>query len=68
VRLFAPGFQMGEHQEIIDALRTGDGARARAAAVNHILMTQDRVRKRETTGFSLTAVDGARALPQASDT
>lgn len=68
VRLFAPGFHMGEHQEIIDALRTGDGARARAAAVNHILMTQDRVRKREATGFSLTAVDRAAALPRASDT
>jgi GntR family transcriptional regulator, rspAB operon transcriptional repressor len=46
-RLFAPGFQMGEHQEIIDALRTGDGTRARAAAMNHVLMTQDRARKRE---------------------
>ncbi len=68
VRLFVPGFQMGEHREIIDALRSGDGARARAAAVNHILMTQDRVRKREATGFSLTAVDSARALPRASDT
>lgn len=68
VRLFAPGFHMGEHREIIDALRTGDGARARAAAVNHILMTQDRVRKREATGFSLTAVDGAGAMPRATDT
>ena len=66
VRLFAPGFHMGEHREIIDGLRTGDGARARAAAVNHILMTQDRVRKREATGFSLTAVAGAG--PRATDT
>jgi GntR family transcriptional regulator, rspAB operon transcriptional repressor len=65
VRLFAPGFHMGEHREIIDALRTGDGKRARGAAVNHILMTQDRARKRETTGFSFTAADGAGALPRA---
>jgi GntR family transcriptional regulator, rspAB operon transcriptional repressor len=53
-RLFTPGFHVGEHDQIIEALRSGDGARARAAAVNHILMTQDRARKREATGFSLT--------------
>jgi GntR family transcriptional regulator, rspAB operon transcriptional repressor len=58
LRLFAPGFHMGDHREIIDALKTGDGARARAAAVNHILMTQDRARKHEATGFSFIA-DGA---------
>jgi len=34
--------------------------------VNHILTTQDRVRKREATGFSLTAVAGAG--PRATDT
>lgn len=51
VRLFAPGFHMGEHREIIDALRAGDGARARLAAVNHILMTQERALKQETRGF-----------------
>jgi hypothetical protein len=28
--------------------------------VNHILMTQDRVRKREASGFMLTAPPGAR--------
>lgn len=67
VRLFAPGFHMGEHREIIDALRTGDGVRARAAAVNHILMTQDRARKREATGFSFTASDGTGAAPSATD-
>ncbi len=53
-RLFAPGFHMGDHRDIIEALRSGDGARARAAAVNHILMTQDRARKREATGFAFT--------------
>lgn len=53
-RLFAPGFDMGEHREIIDALRTGNPALARAAAVNHILMTQERALKRETTGFAIT--------------
>ena len=51
VRLFAPGFHMGEHREIIDALRAGDGERARLAAMNHILMTQERALKQETTGF-----------------
>ena len=61
VRLFAPGFHMGEHQQIIEALRSGDGARARATAVNHILMTQDRVRKREATGFRLTTADATRS-------
>ena len=65
-RLFAPGFHTGEHEEIIAALRSGDGSRARAAAVNHILMTQDRVRKRETTGFMLTAPSGALAAPRES--
>jgi len=64
-RLFAPGFHMGDHREIVDALRTGDGARARAAAMNHILMTQDRARKREATGFPFTAADGAGASPRA---
>ena len=58
VRLFAPGFHMGDHREIVDALKTGDGARARAAAVNHVLVTQDRARKQEATGFSSIA-DGA---------
>jgi DNA-binding GntR family transcriptional regulator len=42
---------MGEHREIIDALRAGDGERARLAAMNHILMTQERALKQETTGF-----------------
>lgn len=59
VRLFAPGFHMGDHREIIDALRSGDPAKARAAAVNHVLMTQDRARKREITGFALPAVEDA---------
>jgi DNA-binding GntR family transcriptional regulator len=58
LRLFAPGFHMGDHREIVDALRSGDGARARAAAVNHVLMTQERARKQEATGFSFIA-DGA---------
>jgi len=47
-RLFVPGFLKAEHGEIIDALRRGDGPAARAAAIHHILMTQDRVLKRET--------------------
>jgi DNA-binding GntR family transcriptional regulator len=38
---------MGEHREIIDALRAGDAERARLAAVNHILMTQERALKQE---------------------
>jgi GntR family transcriptional regulator, rspAB operon transcriptional repressor len=50
-RLFVPGFLKAEHGEIIDALQNGDGPAARAAAVHHILMTQDRVLKRETTDF-----------------
>jgi DNA-binding GntR family transcriptional regulator len=58
VRLFVPGFHMGDHREIVDALRAGDGARARAAAVDHVLMTQDEARKQEATGFSFIA-DGA---------
>jgi DNA-binding GntR family transcriptional regulator len=46
-RLFVPGFLKAEHGEIIDALRRGDAAGARGAAIHHILMTQDRVLKRE---------------------
>ena len=48
-RLFVPGFLKAEHGEIIEALRRGDAAKARAAAVHHILMTQDRVLKREAS-------------------
>jgi DNA-binding GntR family transcriptional regulator len=50
-RLFVPGFLKAEHGDIIEALEQGDAPRARAAAVHHILMTQDRVLKRETTDF-----------------
>ncbi len=46
-RLFVPGFLKAEHGEIVDALRKGDAPGARAAAIHHILMTQDRVLKRE---------------------
>lgn len=50
-RLIAMGYETGEHAELIAALRSGDGHRARAALVNHILVTQERVLKRETGGF-----------------
>lgn len=66
VRLFAPGFHMGDHREIIDALRSGDPVKARAAAVNHVLMTQDRARKREITGFTRPAPDDPPPPPTAA--
>jgi len=50
-RLIAMGYETGEHAELIAALRSGDGHRARAALVNHILVTRERVLKRETGGF-----------------
>jgi DNA-binding GntR family transcriptional regulator len=50
-RLFVPGFLRAEHGDIIAALRARDAARARGAAMHHILMTEERVLKRETTGF-----------------
>jgi DNA-binding GntR family transcriptional regulator len=46
-RLIAIGYETGHHAEIVAALRSGDARRARAAAVEHILLTQERVLKRE---------------------
>ncbi len=45
VRLFVPGFQTGEHGAIVEALKRGDGPGARAAAMNPILILQERVLK-----------------------
>jgi len=50
-RLIALGYETGQHAEIMEALRSGDGPRARGAVRDHILLTQDRVLKRETAGF-----------------
>jgi DNA-binding GntR family transcriptional regulator len=47
MRPIAIGYPADEHGEIVAAFRTGDPARARAAVVEHILMTQERVLKRE---------------------
>lgn len=50
-RLIAIGYETGHHAGIVAALRSGDGQRARAAVVDHVLLTQERVLKRETVGF-----------------
>jgi len=47
MRLIAIGYVANEHDEILAALRAGDPVRARAAMVNHVLMTQERVLKGE---------------------
>jgi DNA-binding GntR family transcriptional regulator len=47
MRLIAIGYVANEHEEIVAALRAGDPTRARAAMVNHVLMTQERVLKGE---------------------
>jgi DNA-binding GntR family transcriptional regulator len=49
-RLVAMGHELGEHRQIVDALRTGDGRRARAAVVEHIALTKERVLKRQFGG------------------
>jgi DNA-binding GntR family transcriptional regulator len=46
-RLIAIGYETGQHADIVAALRAGDGTRARTAVVDHILLTQERVLKRE---------------------
>jgi DNA-binding GntR family transcriptional regulator len=46
-RLIAIGYETGHHAEIVAALRSGDARRARAAVVDHILLTQERVLKHE---------------------
>jgi DNA-binding GntR family transcriptional regulator len=51
-RLIAIGYETGHHHaEIVAALRSRDGQRARASVMDHILLTQDRVLKRETAGL-----------------
>ena len=47
MRPIATGYPADQHGAIVAAFRTGDPARARAAVVDHILMTQERVLKRE---------------------
>jgi DNA-binding GntR family transcriptional regulator len=49
-RLIALGYETGHHAEIVAALRSGDGPRARMTVIDHILLTQDRVLKREASG------------------
>jgi DNA-binding GntR family transcriptional regulator len=49
-RLVAMGHQIGEHRQITAALRTGDAQRARAAIIDHIAMTKERVLKRQLGG------------------
>ncbi len=50
-RLIALGYETGEHGEVVAALRSGNGHRARAAVVHHVLVTRERVLKRETGGL-----------------
>jgi len=47
MRMIAIGYESGEPAGIVEALQGGNGERARAAMVNHILMIQERVLKRE---------------------
>jgi len=46
-RLIAIGYEVGQHVEIVAALRTGDGEQARAIMVNHVRTTLESVLKRE---------------------
>jgi DNA-binding GntR family transcriptional regulator len=46
-RLVAIAYETGEHRQVVEALRGGDEKRAAAAMANHVLMTRDRVFKRE---------------------
>jgi DNA-binding GntR family transcriptional regulator len=50
-RLIAIGYETGQHAEVVAALRSGDGPRARATLTDHIRQTQDRVLKRETASL-----------------
>jgi DNA-binding GntR family transcriptional regulator len=59
-RLIAIGYEPGSHDVILEALRSGNGERARRAVVDHVLMTQERVLKGETRGF-LRAADPSAA-------
>lgn len=47
MRLIALGYEIGQHVEIVAALRTGDGEQARLAMVNHVRTTLESVLKRE---------------------
>jgi DNA-binding GntR family transcriptional regulator len=55
-RLVAIAYETGEHGEVVAALRSGDEQRAAAAMANHVLMTRERVFKRELA----LATDGGR--------
>jgi DNA-binding GntR family transcriptional regulator len=55
-RLVAIAYETGEHLQVLEALRSGDERRAAAAMADHVLMTRERVFKREV-GLS---VDGDR--------
>ena len=58
-RVIATSYLIGEHAAIIDALRSGDPARARLAMTEHIQSSQGRALKRETSGFPAPGpVDG----------
>jgi hypothetical protein len=46
-RLIAIGGEIGHPAEIVAALRSGGGPRARAAVVDHVLLTRERVLERE---------------------
>jgi DNA-binding GntR family transcriptional regulator len=47
MRLIAIGYEVGQHADILVALRTGDGEQARAIMVNHVRTTLESVLKRE---------------------
>jgi DNA-binding GntR family transcriptional regulator len=53
-RLVAIAYETGEHLQVLEALRSGDERRAGAAMANHVLMTRERVLKREP-GLSVAA-------------
>ncbi len=53
-RLVAIAYETGEHLQVLEALRSGDERRAGAAMANHVLMTRERVLKREP-GLSAAA-------------
>ena len=57
-RLVAIAYETGEHLQVVEALRSGDEKRAAAAMADHVLMTRERVFKREV-GVS---VEGDRGL------
>jgi DNA-binding GntR family transcriptional regulator len=62
-RLVVMGHQIGEHRQIVAALRTGDPQRARAAVIDHIAMTKERVLKRQLGAAAETGSHGPGASP-----